>query len=212
MESHITRVVLAEDHPRVRSGLRHILENTPDIVVVGEASNGVQALELVEELSPDILLLDMEMPKLTGIEVAEKLKEKEIPVRILVLSAHDDRHYIQGMLKIGASGYLIKEEVPEILVKAVRGVAHGERGWVSSRVAQKINEWNRSDEKQEITLTQREREILRLVEVKLTEKQIAEHLGVSVDTIEKHLKLLFTKFKVNSTIELGALAKKRGYI
>ncbi len=212
MESEVTRVVLADDHPRVRAGMRQILENTSDIVVVGEASDGVQALEMVEKLSPDILLLDMEMPQLNGIQVAAKIKEKEIPVRVLVLSAHDDQQYIQGMLRQGASGYLIKEEVPEILVKAIRGVARGEQGWVSRRIAQKLIEWNKIDEKTEVALTRREREVLRLIGGKLTNEQIIERLGVDIKTIEKHLELLCAKLKVNSRIELILWAVNHGYV
>lgn len=139
METEITRVVLAEDHPRVRAGIRTLLQNASDIVVVGEASDGVEALNLVKTLSPDILLLDMEMPRMNGSQVAAILHEEESPVRILALSAYDDRQYIHSMLKNGASGYITKEEVPEILVNAVRGIAKGEKGWFSKRASEKIN-------------------------------------------------------------------------
>lgn len=137
-----TRVLLADDHPWVRKGMRNILQRNPDIEVVGEASNGLQAIEMVEKLSPDILLLDMEMPVLDGTQVAARLRELDSSVQILVLSAHDDQQYIQSMLDAGAAGYLIKEEVPEILIEAVKGVARGERGWVSQRVAEKLAKWN----------------------------------------------------------------------
>lgn len=138
MDSKKTRVVLADDHAKVRAGIRSLLDGTPDIVVVGEAGDGREALELVEKLSPDILLLDIEMPSMNGTEVAAKLLEKESTVRILALSAHDDSQYVLGMLNNGASGYLTKEEVPESLIHAVRGVAKGEKGWVSSRIAKSI--------------------------------------------------------------------------
>ena len=137
-----TRVLLADDHPRVRKGMRNILQRNPDIEVVGEACNGLQAVEMVEKLSPDILLLDMEMPVMDGTQVAARLRELDSSVQILVLSAHDDQQYIQCMLDAGASGYLIKEEVPEILIDAVKGVARGEKGWVSQRVAEKLAKWN----------------------------------------------------------------------
>jgi DNA-binding NarL/FixJ family response regulator len=139
LESHLTRVLLADDHPRVRKGMRNILQRCPDIEVIGEASNGLQALEMVEELAPDILLLDMEMPVMNGSQVAARLHQMNSPVQILVLSAHDDQQYIQCMLDAGASGYIIKEDVPEILIDAVKGVARGEKGWISQRVAAKID-------------------------------------------------------------------------
>jgi DNA-binding NarL/FixJ family response regulator len=132
------RVVLADDHPFLRTGLRKILDKTPDIVVVGEADDGAQALSLVESLTPDVLVLDVEMPRLNGIQVARELSTRESHVRILVLSAHDDRAHILGMLDAGVAGYLTKDEASDVLVKAVRRVAEGKDGWLSQRVAKKI--------------------------------------------------------------------------
>ncbi|HXV99393.1 MAG TPA: response regulator transcription factor [Anaerolineae bacterium] len=140
-----TRVVLADDHAAVRLGIRIILERAPDVTVVGEANNGLEALRLVEELTPDVLLLDMEMPGLKGVEVAQRLKAADSSVRILALSSYDDKQYILGLLATGASGYLVKEEAPENIVAAVRGVARGERGWVSQRVAMQIASWNQQE-------------------------------------------------------------------
>ncbi len=138
MEKTITRVVLADDHPKVRAGIRSLLEKTPDIVVIGEASDGIEALNLVERLSPDVLLLDMEMPRMSGSQVASILQEGASPVNILALSAYDDKQYISTMLNNGASGYITKEEVPDILIKAIRGVVKGERGWFSKRAAARL--------------------------------------------------------------------------
>jgi DNA-binding NarL/FixJ family response regulator len=109
-----------------------------DIEVVGEAKDGVEALSKVYELSPDVLLLDVEMPHLNGIEVARKLKKEGNNTTILVLSAYDDQEYIQAMLVNGASGYLIKDEAPERIIEAVKGVAQGELGWVSAKVRSKL--------------------------------------------------------------------------
>jgi DNA-binding NarL/FixJ family response regulator len=133
------RVILADDHPFLRTGLRKILDNTSDIVVVGEASDGAQALKLVESLDPDVLVLDVEMPHMNGIQVARELNSRDSEVRILVLSAHDDRAHILGMLDAGVAGYLTKDEASDVLVKAVRGVAEGTDGWLSQRVASKID-------------------------------------------------------------------------
>ncbi len=133
-----TRVVLADDHDVVRQGLKRLLDRVPEIEVVGEARNGLQALQSVEDLQPDVLLLDIEMPLMDGIEVARRLQEAKIQVRILILSAYDDREYIQALLEIGVSGYLIKGDAPNKIVEAVRGVAKGQEGWVSPQIRKKI--------------------------------------------------------------------------
>ncbi|MDR3573312.1 MAG: response regulator transcription factor [Anaerolineaceae bacterium] len=138
MTQTTTRVVLAEDNDIVRRGIRKLLNKAQDIEVVGEAKNGIEALRLVEETQPDILLLDVEMPLLNGIEVAKQLKKGEIKTRILVLSAYDDRQYIQEMLSNGASGYLLKDEASERIVDAVQGVAQGKAGWLSPQVEAKL--------------------------------------------------------------------------
>ena len=124
------RVALADDHAAIRTGVRNRLETAPDIVVVGEASDGAEALRMVEELAPDVLLLDVEMPGMTGVEVASRLQARGSPVRILALSAYDDEQYISGMLANGAAGYLTKEESLERVAEAVRGVARGETDWL----------------------------------------------------------------------------------
>jgi two-component system, NarL family, invasion response regulator UvrY len=138
------RVVLADDHPLIRAGIRNILHKTSDIKVVGEADNGYEALDLVYSLSPDVLLLDMEMPGMKGVEVAEELENTGSPVPILVLSAYEEKQFIIAVLATGAAGYLTKEEAPEKIIQAVRGIANGETGWVSPRISQLINEWKRS--------------------------------------------------------------------
>lgn len=133
-----TRIVLADDHAVVRAGIRHILQRAPGIEVMGEASNGVEAIRLVNKLAPDVLLLDIEMPVLNGIEVVRKLHAARSPVRILVLSAYDDNQYVTEMLNNGVAGYLTKDEAPESIVEAIHSVAQGDQGWVSKRVERKL--------------------------------------------------------------------------
>jgi DNA-binding NarL/FixJ family response regulator len=135
---NITRIVLADDHAGVRAYVRRLLQRTPGIEVIGEASNGNEALQLVNQLQPDVLLLDMEMPVLSGVEVARRLRAENSPVRVLALSAYDDRQYVLEMLSNGAAGYLTKDDAPDFIVEAVRSVAEGEGRWVSEQVAAKI--------------------------------------------------------------------------
>jgi len=132
------RVVIADDHAIMRVGIKNILMRSSEICVVGEASDGAEAIKLVNEHNPDVLILDMEMPVMDGVEVARRLQANNLPVRILVLSAYDDRQYILEMLKMGASGYLIKDEAPEVIVDAVQGIAHGEKGWISRKAALRV--------------------------------------------------------------------------
>jgi DNA-binding NarL/FixJ family response regulator len=133
-----TSVILADDHQKIRGIIRDLLNHTNDIVVIGEARDGLEALNMVNDLCPDVLLLDMEMPLMKGVEVAKRLRETASPVHILALSAYDDRQYVLSILNCGASGYLAKEDVPDTLIKAVRGVARGQKGWISQRLAEKF--------------------------------------------------------------------------
>jgi DNA-binding NarL/FixJ family response regulator len=134
-----TKVVLADDHSIVRKSIRNFLEASPEIEVVGEASNGLEAIDAVNHLAPDVLLLDMEMPVLSGIGVVRKLAATKSPVRILALSAYDDDQYIHGVLENGATGYLTKDEAPRRVVDAVRRVARGEKGLLSKRVLKRLS-------------------------------------------------------------------------
>jgi DNA-binding NarL/FixJ family response regulator len=134
------QVIIADDHTIMRVGIRNILTRSNQISVVGEASNGAEAIKLVAELNPDVLILDMEMPVMDGVEVARRLQASQSPVKILVLSAYDDRQYILEMLKMGASGYLIKDEAPEVIVDAVQSIASGEKGWISRKAAVRVRQ------------------------------------------------------------------------
>jgi DNA-binding NarL/FixJ family response regulator len=206
------RVVLADDHPVVRNGIRHLLEKVIDIEVLGEASTGGEALSLVQEMKPDILLLDMEMPDLNGREVAAKLQQMGSPVKVLALSAYDDPVYIRELLESGAVGYLVKEEAPETIVEAVRGVAHGEQGWVSRRIAAQMVSWVRGDEAERSQLTPREVDVLRLVVDGNTNQSIANSLGISEKTVEKYMDAIFTKLNVSSRVEAAVYAVRIGLV
>ena len=210
--TQVTRVVLADDHPDIRAGIRTMLKRTPDIEVIGEASNGVEAIELVETLKPDVLILDVEMPVMTGSKVAERLKKTGSSVRILVLSAYNDQQYILEMLENGASGYLIKEEVPDILITAIRNVAHGAQGWVSRSVANRLDELQRVNKIDQPTLTYRELDIISMVVKQKTNAEIANELQMSEALVERHIEILMTKLKVSSRTDLILRAEYLGLV
>jgi two-component system, NarL family, response regulator DegU len=201
-EQEVTKVLLADDHARVRAGIRKLLNSTDDIHVIGEASDGEEALRMAQELEPDVLLLDVEMPNMNGKEVAAVLTENQSPVRILALSAHDDSQYILGMLNNGASGYVMKEEVPEILVKAVRGVARGERDWVSRRVAKKLSRGTKPGSINREGFTLRELQILRGIVEGTPDQVLAEELNISERTVQNHIQTICSKARVKTRQEL----------
>lgn len=128
------RILLADDHPSIRSGIRKLLEYEPEITVIGEAGDGKEALRLAQQLDPDILLLDIEMPLMTGIEVARRLKEVDSTIRILAISSHQDREYVMKMFETGVAGYLAKDEAADLLVEAIIQISQGETRWSSNRV------------------------------------------------------------------------------
>lgn len=207
-----TRVVIADDHASVRKGISRMLEGIPDIHVIGEASDGAEALNLVESLAPDVLILDVEMPELNGRRVAQQIKEDDLPVKVLVLSAYDDNQYILGMLENGVAGYLTKDEVPELLVRAVRGVARGEQGWVSTRVANRIGSWAHVNSHARVTLTNKELKVLGFIAEKKTDRDIAQRLDLSVEDVARLVKALCDKFNARSRVELAVRAHKDGFI
>ncbi len=207
-----TKVLLVDDHPVIRKGIRDLLEETTDIEVVGETSQGAEALVLAEQLSPDVMLLDMELPDMTGNDVVRRLKARSLPVMVLALSAYDDKGYIMESIANGAAGYLLKDEVPEYIVEAIRGVARGERGWISRQVAGRLSDWMQQNQDETRQLTPRESEVLRFVVDGKTNLEIAYALGISDKTVEKHLDGIFTKLGVASRVEAAVRALRDGLV
>lgn len=202
-------VVLADDHPLFRAGVRSLLDAAEGIEVVAEASGGAEALEHVREHAPDVLLLDMEMPGMTGVEVARRLRATGSEVRILVLSAYDDDEYVAELLANGASGYLIKDETPERIVAAVRGAARGRDGLLSKEVAQRKRR-RREAEPDGQPLSPREREVLCLIANGLDNTTIAARLFISESTVKNHVTSIFAKLGVRARAEAVAWAWRSG--
>lgn len=206
------RVLIADDHPVVRKGIREILDSAMGITVIGEANGGLQALSMVEELSPDVLLLDMELKDLSGVDVVVKISERGLTTRVLGLSSYDDREYVSQLLSMGASGYLIKDEVPDTIIEAIRGVARGEKGWVSRSVAAKLTQMLQEEKDGGDDLSPRELDVLRLVVDGKTNAEIGSVLGISAKTVEKHLDSIYRKMNVVSRVEAAVIAVRENYI
>lgn len=206
------RVLLVDDHPVVRSGIRGLIEKALDLEMVGEASTGEESLRMVEETHPDVLLLDMELPDIQGTQVARQVQQQHPNIKILALSAHDDTAYVRNLLESGAAGYLMKEEAPEAIVDAVRGVARGEQGWVSRRIAAQMASWMKAGEQGNLRLTAREQDVLRLIVQGKTNQGIALELAISEKTVEKYIRAIFTKLNVASRVEAAVLAVQEGLV
>ncbi len=206
------RIVLADDHSVVRQGFRRILEAQPDMEIVGEASNGREALEEVANLTPDVVVMDVAMPELNGIEATRRIKEATPRTRVLALSMHKDSVYVREILRAGARGYLLKDAVDEDLIAAVRAVSRGE-GYLSPGVADAVL----TDYRQHVTdpidlLTSREREVLQLIAEGKTNKEIATLLSLSVYTVDAHRGRIMEKLNLHSTGELVRFAIRKGLV
>jgi len=208
----VIKILLADDHSLVRQGFSMILSAQSDMQIVGEASNGREAIELAEKLHPDVVVMDVTMPELNGIEATRRIAESAPRTRVLALSMHKDSVYVREILRAGARGYLLKDSADADLIAAVRSVAKGE-AYLSPAVSDSVLTDYRKHVSNPIDLlTTREREVLQMIAEGKTNKEIATTLNLSVYTIEAHRGRVMEKLNLHSTGELVRFALRNGLI
>ena len=212
-----SRIVIAEDHTIIREGLRSLLSSDPDFEIVGEAENGVQAVECIENLRPDLVLMDISMPRMDGLEAIRRIREYSPNTKILVLTVHKNEEYILATLQAGADGYALKYVSHSELVSAIKTVLRGEP-YLSPAVSQVVlggylegKKAHRPKSSMD-SLTPREREILRLIAAGYKNKEIADRLYISVKTAETHRANLMKKLDLHSAAALTAFAIEKRII
>ncbi len=205
------RVFLADDHTLVRQGIAALIAKEPDIEVVGESGDGLEVLEQVEELRPDVVVLDITMPGLNGLDACRQITRKHKDTAVLVLTMHADEEYIVGALKSGASGYLLKEAAAEQLTQAVRAVSVGEL-FLGPGIPHNVLQRLADDKDPYGLLTTRERQVLQQIAEGKTNRQVAESLGVSVKTVDTHRTRLMRKLGIHDQTTLVKFAIRKGIV
>ena len=208
------KVLLADDHEIMRNGLRSLLEKKSNLEVVAEASNGQQTIELTQKLNPDIVILDISMPQLNGVEAARQIKKIDGDIKIIILSVHSDKRFVKEMLKIGVDGYLLKDNAFQDLLNAIETISVNKKylcpgvteGLIQQYLHQEISEADSIFE----ALSKRERQVLQLLVEGRTTKQIATNISVSVKTVETHRKNIMTKLNIHNVPELVKYAIREG--
>ena len=210
------RILLADDHALVRAGVRRILDSEPDLCVVAEASNGVEAVELARAERPDLAVLDISMPRMTGLQAAEEIKRRVPAVRTLMLSMHDNEQYFFSALKVGASGYVLKSAADEDLVSACRAAMRGESflyaGVASALVRDYLERIRRGEGTPATVLTAREDQVVKLIAEGHSSREIAAALVISHKTVERHRANILAKLGMRDRTELTRYAIRAGLI
>jgi DNA-binding NarL/FixJ family response regulator len=207
------RLLIADDHGVVRGGLRLLLDRQPDMEVVAEAADGAEALAEALAHQPDLAILDVAMPRLTGLQATREIKALAPGVDVLILSMHDDERYLFEALKAGASGYVLKQKADQDLVDAVRAVGRGESFLTNSALGSLVREWmaDASSGPRE-PLSPREQEVLKLIAEAHTNREISDLLGLSAKTVESHRASILRKLGMRDRVELVRYAIRRGLI
>ena len=211
-----TRILLADDHALVRRGVRLILDNEPDLTVVGEAADGIEAVDLARATGPDLAILDIAMPRMTGLQAARELSRQLPDLRILILTMYDNEQFFFESLRVGASGYVLKSVADRDLVEACRAAMRGEPflypGAVTALIRNYLERAAAGDPIPTRTITDREEEILKLVAEGHSSRQIADLLFISVKTVERHRANLLAKLGLKDRLELARYAIRAGLI
>jgi DNA-binding NarL/FixJ family response regulator len=208
----VIRVLIADDHGIVRSGLRMLIERQRDMSVVAEAEDGVNALRLTQAEHPDVAVLDVSMPKMTGLQAAREIRSHSPDTRVLLLSMHDDERYFFEGLEAGAAGYVLKRAADTDLIDALRTVAGGRTFLSDDAQATLMREWQEGRAEPEDPLTPRELVVVKLIAEAYTNRQIADTLQVSEKTVESHRSNLFAKLGMRDRVELVRYAIRRGLV
>ncbi len=208
------KVMIVDDHSLIREGLKQLLEFDGSIEVVGEASNGIECLEKIDSVHPEVLLLDINMPEKNGIEVLKEMKEKESPIKVLILTVHNELEYLTQAVDIGVDGYILKDSESSELKKAIQSVLEGENYIQPSLIPALNNQLvNRDIEKDKISLlTNRELEVLIQVANGMFNKEIATNLNISERTVKNHISNIFKKIDVSDRTQAAVFAIKNNII
>jgi DNA-binding NarL/FixJ family response regulator len=210
------RIMLAEDHATVREGVKRLLAEQADMEIVGEVADGRAAISLARKLQPDVLVMDVSMPEMNGLKATEKLREVCPAVKVLTLTRHTDKGYLQQLLQAGAAGYVLKQSAPAVLIHAVRAVASG-GSYLDPAITEKAlgSYFGRHTKKQsagEVTLSDREADVLRLIALGHSNKEIAARLDLSVKTVEAHKANAMRKLDMTSRIDIVRYAMLQGWL
>jgi two-component system response regulator DegU len=213
-------VLIVDDHPLLRQGLSRLLELEGGIRVVGQASNGIEALRLMDQLEPDVLLLDINMPGMNGVEVAKSVREKHPQTEVLILTIHDNESYVNEMIRVGAKGYLLKDAEPREVVHAIKKVATGETVYSTQLMERVMERYHHMEIQysrlqsaaaiQDLELTNRELEILQYICEGLSNKEIANALFISEKTVKNHITSLLRKLEVDDRTQAAVFAVSHG--